>query len=214
LVGSLTDARVESLFWTIVYRFESLAARQYAACVPELLTPEKRLFLDRAAPLALDGPEAFAGTPLGEPVTALIASAQTNDPRRVLVVQGFFLELLGRTLYRTFGASAASGAETRAVCELGEAAADAGLTVLPTLLAARIGAGEILLQAFMDESQATLASLDSLGEGIDEVFRERYGMSFADLMGDVAAEAIAMCVELGMDRRKFVSFLTGALMGI
>ncbi len=214
MVGSLTDARVESLFWTIVYRFESLAARQYASCAPELLTSEKRAFLERAAPLALDGPEAFAGTTLGAPVAELTTSAATNDPRRVLVVQGFFLELLGRTLYRTFGASDASSAETRAVCALGEAAADAGLALLPALLAARIGAGDVLLQAFMDESQSTLASLDSLGEAIDDVFRERYGMSFADIMGDVAAEAIAMCVELGMERRKFVSFLTGALMGI
>jgi hypothetical protein len=33
-------------------------------------------------------------------------------------------------------------------------------------------------------------------------------------MGDVAAELIAACIELAIDRRKFVAFLTSALMGI
>ncbi len=214
MVSSHTLDRVDSLFWTLVYRFESLAAVQYAVAVPELDTDAKRSFLAALAPHARTGADAFAGTALGGPVATLVASATSDDARHVLIVQGFLLELLGQTLYRTFGASAAANDTTRALCTAGGRAADEALALLPGLLAARIGAGDVLLQTFMDESQATLASLDALGEGIDEVFAERYGVKFADLMGDVAAEAIAMCVELGMDRRKFVAFLTGALMGI
>ncbi len=214
MITSLTDERVESLLWTIVYRFESLAERQYAASVPALATPQKRAFVAALEPLTLTGPDAFEGTLLGEPVAALTASASGTDPRHILIVQGYLLELLGQTLYRTFGASPAASETTRALCEQGAAAADEAIRRLPTLLHESIGSGDVLLQAFMDESEETLSSLDALGEGIDDVFRERYDVSFADLMGDVAAEAIALCVDLGMDRRKFVAFLTGALMGI
>jgi hypothetical protein len=80
-------------------------------------------------------------------------------------------------------------------------------------LRSRIGTGEALLQAIMTESAPLLRTLDELGEGIDATFLERYGVSFADLMGDVAAELIATCIELDVDRRKLVAFLTSALMG-
>jgi hypothetical protein len=66
----------------------------------------------------------------------------------------------------------------------------------------------------MNEAAPLLRSLDDLGEGIDATFLDRFGVSFADLMGDVAAELIAVCIALDVDRRKFVAFLTSALMGM
>ena len=86
--------------------------------------------------------------------------------------------------------------------------------MIPGLLRARIGDGDVLLQAIMTEAGPLLRSIDDLGEGIDASFLDRYGVSFADLMGDAAAELIAMCADLNIDRRKFVSFLTSALMGL
>jgi len=132
----------------------------------------------------------------------------------VLIAQGLFLEIIGEAIYRSFGQNAASSEPTRRLCASGSAACARARALVPDLLRARIGDGDVLLQAIMNEAAPLLRSLDDLGEGIDATFLERFGVSFADLMGDVAAELIAVCIDLGVDRRKFVAFLTSALMGM
>ncbi len=100
------------------------------------------------------------------------------------------------------------------LCAAGSAASARAREIVPGLLRARIGEGDVLLQAIMTAAGPLLRLLDDLGEGIDAYFFDRFGVSFADLMGDVAAELIATCPDLEIDRRKFVAFLTSALMGI
>jgi hypothetical protein len=205
--------RSEALLWTILSRFESLAVEQYAASAPALLTPEK---LNAVALLRTrvsdDG--YLVGSGLEAPIDALMRSATSSREEHVLIAQGLFLEAIGEAIYRNFRDNDATSESTRALCERGFSASARARAIVPGLLRERIGDGDVLLQAIMTEAGPLLRSIDDLGEGIDASFLERYGVSFADLMGDVAAELIAMCIDLNVDRRKFVSFLTSALMGI
>jgi hypothetical protein len=211
-VGTDLD-RSEALLWTILARFESLAVEQYAASAPALLTPEKREAIALLRTRVADD-EYLAGSGLEAPIGALMRSVTSPREEHVLIAQGLFLEAIGEAIYRNFRDNAATSEPTRALCERGFAASSRARALVPGLLRTRIGEGDVLLQAIMTEAGPVLRSIDDLGEGIDAAFLDRYGVSFADLMGDVAAELIAMCIELNVDRRKFVSFLTSALMGI
>jgi len=205
--------RSEALLWTILARFESLAVKQYAVSAPALLTPEK----ERAMALLrtrVQTDEYLTGTALEAPIAAVLASVMGAREARVLIAQGLFLEAIGQAIYRNFGEKAATSDATRMLCAGGCAASARALAIVPGLLRSRIGEGEVLLQAIVSEAGPLLRSLDDLGDGIDAAFHDRFGVSFADLMGDVAAELIAMCPELGIDRRKFIAFLTSALMGM
>jgi len=205
--------RSEALLWTILSRFESLAFTQYAATAPALLTDEKRgvVALLRTR---VHGDDELIGTQLEAPIAALMRSVTSDQLPRVLIGQGLFLELIGEAIYQTFGLNAATSEATRELCAAGAAASARARELIPGLLRSEIGEADVLLQAIMNEAGPLLRSLDDLGEGIDASFLDRFGVSFADLMGDVAAELIATCIELDVDRRKFVAFLTSALMGI
>jgi hypothetical protein len=205
--------RTEALLLTILARFESLAVEQYTASAPALLTPEKQRAVELLRTRVSDD-DFLIGTQLEAPVAALLANVKSAREDHVLIAQGLFLEAIGEAIYRNFGENAATSEPTRALCARGFAASARAKAMVPGLLRSRIGEGDVLLQAIMTEAGPLLRSIDDLGDGIDAAFLDRFGVSFADLMGDVAAELIAMCPELGIDRRKFVSFLTGALMGI
>jgi len=177
-----------------------------------LLTPEKQRLVTLLR-TRVQGPPELAGTPLEVPVAALMHSVRSSSEAHVLIAQGLFLELIGEAIYRTFGANAATSQPTRALCEAGTAASGRAHAIVPGLLRSRLGTGDILLRAIVNESTPLLSSLDDVGEAIDATYLDRFGVSFADLMGDVAAELIALCLELDVDRRKLVAFLTSALMG-
>ena len=205
--------RSEALLWTILARFESLAVEQYARTVPTLLTPQKQLVVTRLRS-RIAAADDLAGTPLEAPIAALMAGITSSDESRVLIGQGLFLELIGEAIYRSFAENSVTSEATRDMCNVGLAASIRARELVGDLLRTRIGEGDTLLQAIMTEGTPLLHSLDDLGAGIDTYFLDRFGLSFADLMGDVAAELIAMCIELHVDRRKFVAFLTSALMGM
>jgi uncharacterized protein YfiM (DUF2279 family) len=59
-----------------------------------------------------------------------------------------------------------------------------------------------------------LGALDGLADPVDRVFGERFGLRFADVMGEFTADLISTCTALGMQRRKVVAQLAGAAMGI
>jgi hypothetical protein len=200
------------LLWTILARFELLAVEQYSASAPALLTSDKQAVVALLRSRVVH--DELSGTPLEAPIAALLAGVQSRSEARVLIAQGLFLELIGEAIYRTFGENEATSETTRNLCERGACASARAQAIVPDLLRTRIGTGEVLLQAIMNEAAPLLRSLDDLGEGIDASFFDRFGVSFADLMGDVAAELIATCIELDVDRRKFVAFLTSALMGM
>jgi hypothetical protein len=204
--------RSEALLWSILSRFESLAVEQYSVTEPALLTPEKTLLIDLLR-TRVQSDDELNGTQLEAPIAALLRSVTSRDRARVLIGQGLFLELIGEAIYATFGQNDATSEPTRELCGRGSAASGRARALVPELLRTQIGTGDVLLQAIMTQAAPLLRSLDDLGEGIDATFLDRFGVSFADLMGDVAAELIAICLDLDVDRRKFVAFLTSALMG-
>jgi hypothetical protein len=206
--------RSEALLWSILARFESLAVAQYEVSAPALLTGEKHAVVALLRTrVDVIGDAELTGTSLAGPIAALITAVSGTAEAHVLIAQGLFLELIGEAIYRTFGVNAATSAPTRQLCELGALAGARARGMIAELLRARIGEGDVLLTAIMNESAPLLRSLDELGEAIDAYYLERFGVSFADLMGEVAAELIALCPQLALDRRKFVGFLTSALMG-
>lgn len=205
--------RTEALLWTILAQFESLAARQYAATVPALLTPEK-LAVVALLETRVRSSDELLQTRLASPVAALVGHATSSSEAHILIAQGLLLELMGEAIYRTFGENDVTSEATRGLCERGLAASLRARSLISDLLRSRIGTGDVLLQAFMTEAGPLLGALDALGEGIDEYFADRFNISFADLMGDVAAELLALCLDLDVDRRKLVAYLTGALMGV
>jgi hypothetical protein len=213
-VNAIVDLdRSEALLWTILFRFELLAVDQYSVSAPELLSDEKRAVIELLRS-RVTSDEELVGTQLEAPIAALMRSVTSREVARVLIGQGLFLELIGEAIYATFGANSATSDATRELCLRGSAASLRARQSIPGVLRSRVGVGDVLLQAIMNEAAPLLRSLDDLGEGIDATFLERFGVSFADLMGDVAAELIAICMTLDVDRRKLVAFLTSALMGI
>lgn len=205
--------RSEALLWTVLTRFESLAVAQYAVAVPALLTPEKHALVALLR-TRVHGDDELTGTRLEAPIAALMDAVTSTNEAHILIAQGLFLEFVGEAIYRSFGENDATSEPTRILCERGTRSSATARALIPGLLRSRIGHGDVLLQAIMTEAAPMLRSLDDLGEGIDAYFLERFGVSFADLMGDVAADLIGVCIELDVDRRKFVAFLTSALMGI
>jgi hypothetical protein len=81
-------------------------------------------------------------------------------------------------------------------------------------IAERVGTHERLYVVFVEESEDVMGLLDALAEPVDTIFGERFGLRFADVMGEFAAGLITACTGLGMQRRKVVGHLAGACMGI
>ncbi len=204
--------RTELLLWTILAKFESLALLQYSLYVIDLDTPEKQQLVDMLLS-TIPSDEALETTTLSLPVENLLADATSTDKFHILIVQGLILELLGQTIYRSFADNDLASQTTRGMCVLGLKASSDNTAKLPKLFAEKVGSGDELFQAFITVSRPVISHLDELGQGLEEQFSKRFGISYADLMGDFMAELIPVCVELGMDRRRLVAYLTGALMG-
>ncbi len=203
----------EYLLWTILRSFETLALTQYERNAAVLATAEKK---DLVNLLISQVPtdEAFEGTDLAVPIKNLMVSATGADQQHTLIVQGLLLEVLGRTIYRMFQAKEMFSTTTSTLCNTGLAAGKSINREIRRLISEKIGMGEQLFQAFVTVSRPVIINLDTLGERLDKHFNERFGISFADLMGEFVAELIPTCVELGMERRKIVGYLTSVLMGI
>ncbi len=204
--------RTELLLWTILAKFESLALLQYSLYVIDLDTPEKQQLVDMLLS-TIPSDEALETTTLSLPVANLLADATSTDKFHILIVQGLILELLGQTIYQSFADNDLASQTTRGLCVLGLKASRDNTAKLPKLFAEKVGSGDELFQAFITVSRPVISHLDELGQGLEEQFSKRFGISYADLMGDFMAELIPVCVELGMDRRRLVAYLTGALMG-
>ncbi|HWP65060.1 MAG TPA: hypothetical protein VNO26_03995 [Candidatus Limnocylindria bacterium] len=205
----------ERFFWALMRRFETLAVDRYAALAPALLLDEKVRFVER---LAADGadPAALAASPLEKPSGELLARAQqSRDEAATLLVQGIVLECLGQAIYRlvagrTEGVSEAS----RQRAAEGLAASAAVTAAAGARIAERLGTGEPLYARFADVTYDVVAALDPLADPVDCVFGRRFGLRFADVMGEFTADLVGVCTGLGMQRRKVVAHLTGAAMGV
>jgi hypothetical protein len=209
---SLVDG-AERLLWALMQKFERLALERYTVHTPALATVEKQRFVARLNALETDEAP-LAASVLAAPVEELLGRARSTDAVSALIVQGLVLEHLGQAIYRVAQDSERASPASRALAAAGHAASVSVTTEASTEIAERVGTHEQLYAVFADVSQEVMAALDALAEPVDEVFGERFGLRFADVMGEFAAGLITACTALGMQRRKVVAHLAGACMGL
>jgi len=208
-----SDDPTELLLWALMAKFERLALERYGLHAPGLATVDKRRFVERLLALGADE-SALGGSALAEPVKALLARAQSADEVAVLMVQGLILEHLGQAIYRIATATDSASASMRELAAAGLAASVSVTAAASARIAVRVGTGEPLYAVFVDHSHELIGALDALAEPVDQIFGERFGLRFADIMGEFVAELITACTALGMQRRKAVAHLAGAAMGL
>jgi hypothetical protein len=194
-------------------KFERLALEQYTTHAPALATAEKRHFV--ALLDALETDEApLAASVLAAPVEEILARARSIDAVSALIVQGLVLEHLGQAIYRVAKDTERASPAARALAVAGRAASVSVTTQASAEIAEHVGTHERLFPVFAEVSQEVMGALDSLADPVDEVFGERFGLRFADVLGEFAAGIITACTALGMQRRKVVAHLAGACMGL
>lgn len=203
----------ERLLWSLMQRFESLALERYGAHAPELATPGKRELVAHLSAIGRDD-AGLAASDLGGPAEALLARAREGGEASALLVQGVVLEHLAQAIYRIAETSGRTGAASQALAARGLRASVEVTGLVGQRIAARIGTGDALYATFADVSHDVLAALDALAEPVDRVFGERFGLRFADVMGEFTADLVTACTALGMQRRKVVAHLAGAAMGL
>jgi hypothetical protein len=203
---------LEDLFWAILRRFECAALLQYEGHAPELANPVKRAYVARLCERVPSDAQLEASD-LAAPVRNLLGTAANDDEVTTLIVQGLFLEYLGRAIYRVASEQESMSPASRALSADGIAASELVVARSAQLLARRVPNGDERFTRFVDASRELVVRLDTLGEAVDQVFGEKFNLHFSDIMGDFTADLLPACVELGMTRRKVVAHLTGALMG-
>jgi hypothetical protein len=194
-------------------RFETLAVDRYTTHAPALLLDAKQRFVGTlAADEAAAG--SLAGSPLDRPTDALLARAQSPDEASTLLVQGLVLEILAQAIYRLVAGKDGVSDVSRTRAAAGLAASEAVGAIAAVRIAELIGTGDPLYVRFAAVTYDVLGALDGLADPVDRVFGERFGLRFADVMGEFSADLISTCTALGMQRRKVVAQLAGAAMGI
>ena len=194
-------------------KFERLALERYAMHARALATAEKRCFVARLDALETDEAP-LAASVLAVPVEEILARARSTDAVSTLIVQGLVLEHLGQAIYRVAKDTERASPASRALAAAGRAASVSVTTQASAEIAEHVGTHERLYPVFAEVSQEVVAALDALAEPVDEVFGDRFGLRFADVLGEFAAGLITACTALGMQRRKVVGHLAGACMGL
>jgi hypothetical protein len=203
----------EALFWTLMHRFEARALACYRRNAPPLATAAKADVV-RAAATAATAEDQLAASELARPVEALFACVADEQRTSTLLVQGLVLEYLGQSIYRIGAAAERISPATRALAAAGLAASEEVTGLALDCIATEIGTGEPAYAVFADVTHDALGALDALSEPVDRVFGERFGLRFADLLGEFTADLIGACTRLEMPRRKVVAHLAGACMGL
>jgi len=203
----------ELLLWALMRKFERLALEHYTTHARALATAEKRHFVVLLDALETDEAP-LAASVLAAPVEELLARARSTDALSTLIVQGLVLEHLGQAIYRVAKDTERASPASRALAVAGRAAGLSVTTQASAEIAEHVGTHERLYPVFAEVSQEVIAALDALAEPVDDVFGERFGLRFADVLGEFAAGLITACTALGMQRRKVVAHLAGACMGL
>jgi hypothetical protein len=210
---SLDRRGLENLFWEILRAFEDLALHQYESQVPTLATRAKRDFVERLT-LRAPGLRTLEASEVAEPVRDLLAEAEKADEVHTLIVQGLILENLAQAIYGTADQNPMVDEESRYLAMMGHAASMSVTGQIPALLATRFTDSEQLFQDFAERSHEILTRLDALGDGVDRLFGEPFSIHFKDIAGAFVARLIPICSGMGMVRRKVVTHLAGAFMGL
>ncbi len=212
-IPTLQLTESETLLWTILRSFEALALQQYEKNVPSLATSQKKELIDLLVSQVPTN-AALDPTSLAKPVNNLLAAATNNSAVDTLIIQGLLLEVLGQTIYENIKESDKFTADTHNLGTVGLSARKSIKEETHKLISDKIGSGDQVYQVFVNISRPVIMALDALGESLDQHFSEKFDISFSDLMGEFVAELVSTSMELGMERRKVVSYLTSTLMGI
>jgi hypothetical protein len=203
----------QHLLWTIMRRFERQALGQYTGLGAGLDLSGKAAAVRQLSALApSDAP--LEASELRQCMQDLEASAERRpDALSVLVVQGLVLEPLRRVVYARLEQAAGVSARCRGLAGQLQRVSEGVATTVPGLFAARVPAPG-RFTCFVEASNEALHGLDALGEGVDRVFGERFQLQFSDVVGEYVADLVPTCTGLGMERRKVLTHLAGALMGL
>ncbi len=203
----------ELLLWSVMVWFERQALAQYEAHLPLFASADKRRWVEELEAVVISD-DALRASALHAPMDELVAAAAGVDrPSAALVVQGLVLERVRRVVYDAVRVSPGASEMTRRLARRGSTISTALVEKAPSLLHDQNEEGS-MFSLFVEESDAVLQQLDAVGESVDAVFGERFGLSFSDIVGEFVADLVPTCVGLGMDRRKVMSHLAGALMGL
>jgi len=211
--GGAWDAD-EALLWTVMRMFEVQASAHYQAHAPQLAALKNGV---GPAMLSIAGDDRLLDQSiLGPPMKALLGSAgEAQDEAAVLVVQGLVLERVRQLVYATLVRLDDFSARSRSIARSLEQVSSEVIGRTPALFAAICARAEQKpFSLFAEASDDVLHKLDAVGEGVDEIFGERFGLKFPDIIADFVAEVVPVCVKFGMERRNVMAHLAGALMGI
>jgi hypothetical protein len=212
MTSRITDES-EVLFWTLLRKFETQTLEHYRAHAPLLATADKeRLVVLLSA--AGCGDEALAASELAQPIETLLRCARNTDQASTLIVQGLLLERLGQAIYRLAAKTDRASEESQSLARFALAASEAVSELVSPEIARHVGTHETLYVQFATVSHDVLGTLDAVGEPVDRIFGSRFGLRFAEVVGEFAADLVGTCTELGMQRRKVVAQLAGASMGL
>ena len=209
----LDHGGLEDLFWEILRAFEDLALRQYRSQMPALATGAKEDLVNRLA-ARVPGSDTLEKSELAGPVRDLLAEAKQPDAVHTLIVQGLILENLAQAIYGTVDQNPKVSEESRQLAAIGHAASMGVTLQVPVLLPPMFPDSDKLFEEFAQRSHEILMRLDALGEGVDRLFGEPFSIHFKDVAGAFVARLIPICSGMGMVRRKVVSHLAGAFMGL
>lgn len=217
LDASLITARVteesEILFWTLLRRFETQTLDHYRAHAPVLATPDKERLVALLSAVG-NRDEALVNSDLAQPIETLLRCARNADLASTLIVQGLVLERLGQAIYRLAAKTDRASEESRSLARFALAASEGVSELVSPEISRQVGTHEPLYVQFAAASHDVLGALDAVGEPVDRIFGSRFGLRFAEVVGEFAADLITTCTELGMQRRKVVAQLAGACMGL
>jgi hypothetical protein len=202
----------ELILWHILYRLEALALDRYERFAPMLAISAKR---EITRILATGAPDqtCLKESVVKEPFRQLLDAASSGDETETLIIQGLLLERLGQVIYKVMSKQSAVSAATRSLGSAGRDACIAAIALAEDQLSKTVGKGETLFDVFTAASDEVLKKLDGLGDAVDTIFGQRYGLTFSELLGEFTAELLPACVALGMNRRKVVCHLASAFMG-
>jgi len=210
--ASIEDSEtLEAMLWSAVERVETLATRKYQIHSPTLLTDEKASFVQCLKGIATRA-DLVDESALNGPLDKVLICAGAPTEASALLVQGFVLELLGITLYTHMVDATAISKAGRRYADVGRRACESVLKQGRLQMIRQWSDGEKRYLAFKSEAEEVLASLEKLGEAVDQEFGEAFGLTFGDLIGDFAAELLDRGLALDMPRHKLIVFLTSCLM--
>jgi hypothetical protein len=141
------------------------------------------------------------------------SAGRRGDDVSVLVVQGLVLEPLRRAVYARLEQASGVSAHCRTLAAQLGRVSEAAASTVPGLFAGRVAAPS-RFTCFVEASNEVLHRLDALGEGVDRVFGDRFQLRFSDVVGEYVSDLVPTCTRLGMERRKVLAHLAGALMGL